>query len=151
VNRYGDITLDQRHQIKLHGTYEAPWGIQLSGALVMLSGLPLSDNYQAFVQETPRGAAGYRFFRTAYPQILTETFIDVTIERPGTRRHPWQRSLDLSVVKRFGIGLGNLGFVADVFNVFNTNPVVRVKDLRLDSPNFDLPDTNPSIFNGISG
>jgi hypothetical protein len=139
VNRYGDITLDQRHQIKLFGTYVAPYDIRVSASAILLSGLPLSDNYQAFVQETPRGAAGYRFFRTAYPQILSETFIDVTIERPGTRRHPWQRSLDLAVEKRFTIGVGTFGIVADVFNVFNANPVVRVKDLRLDSPNFNKP------------
>ena len=33
----------------------------------------------------------------------------------------------------------DVAVIADIFNVFNANTVVRVKDLRLDSPNFLLP------------
>jgi len=43
------------------------------------------------------------------------------------------------VEKKCGVGYGNVSLIAGFFNLFNASTVVRIKDLRLDSPNYLLP------------
>src|SRR5262249_22108052 len=113
--------------------------IVMSGAFVAGSGLPLTDSTQGFVQEPVKGSAIGRYTKAAFPQILTETFLDIALEEAGTRRFESLVNLDLRFEKRFGIGMGHLAVAADIFNVLNDNAVVRVRDVRLDSPNYLLP------------
>ena len=132
--------MNRENQFKMYGAYQAPYGLLLSGFLEVLSGFPITDNYQRFAQESPRGATEVRIFKEDAPQILSETFIDVAAEPAGSRTFDTQTTLQLRIEKRFGIGDG-AGFTiaADIFNVFNANTVVRVRNLRLDNPNYLVP------------
>jgi hypothetical protein len=139
VNRYGDLPLGPRHQFKFHGTYLGPYGLHFSGYFEVLSGVPLADSYTFLNPNIVKGAATVRFFQTDFPQIQSETFIDAAGEPAGTRKFDTRTRLDLRVEKRFEVGLSTLSFAADVFNIFNSNTITRVKDLRLDSPEFARP------------
>ena len=83
---------------KIHGTYEAPWSVQITPLLRHQSGQP--------------------FGRT----ILAGS-IPILTERIGTRRMDNVTLLDVRVEKRFRLATGQrlAGFV-DVFNLFNANP-----------------------------
>ena len=125
VNRTGRLPMDIRHQFKLYGSYQVPHGPSVSASFQVLSGLPWNDNFQAFDVESPRGATLVRFFKTQFPQIESETFIDVAGEPAGTRRFDTQQVLDLRAEKKFPIGYRTLSVIADVFNVLNANTIVR--------------------------
>ena len=86
-----------------------------------------------------KGSPIVRFFKTQYPAIQSETFIDVAAEPAGTRKFDTQTRLDLRVEKRFNLPLGYFSAALDAFNVFNSGTVVRIRDLRLDSANFLIP------------
>jgi hypothetical protein len=139
VNRYGDLTLGPRHQFKMYGTYRAPLAIYVSGYFEALSGIPLTDSYTFINPNGVRGAATVRFLQRDFPQILSEAFIDVAGEPAGTRKFDAQTRLDLRAEKRFKIKRGDISVIVDVFNVLNANTVIRVNDLRLDSPQFLRP------------
>ena len=138
INAFGDLPMGPRHQFKLYGTYLAPYGFVISGFFQTLSGIPWSENYN-FNAVYVRGATTVRFYKVDFPQILSETFIDAAVQPAGTLKFPLEKLLDLRVEKKFPIGLGNLSLIADVFNVLNSNEIIRVQDLRLDNPRFGLP------------
>lgn len=60
-------------------------------------------------------------------------------EPNGTRQLDLHRRLDLRIEKRFTVGFGGVSLIVDAFNALNAGSVIRIKDLRLDSPNFGLP------------
>ena len=132
VNRFGTLAMDRRHQFKLQATYVAPHGFLFSGFLQTLSGFPITDNYQRFSQESPRGATEVRIFQSDFPQILSETFIDVAGEPAGTLTFDLETVLDLRVQWGFPVGGdARVSLIADIFNVFNANTVIRVNSLLL--------------------
>jgi hypothetical protein len=136
INAYGDLSLGPEHQFKLIGSYRAPYGIVLSGFFQALSGVPISE---APLGSVRKGTATVRFFRTAYPQIQSETFIDVAAEPAGTHKFDAQTRLDARAEKQFRFRGGAFAVGVDVFNVFNEGTVVRVQDLRYDGTNYLLP------------
>ena len=140
INRDGDLAMDRRHQFKLQATYQTSFGLLFSGFLEVLSGFPITNNYQGFNQESPRGATEVRIFASDFPQILSETFIDVAGEPAGTRTFDAETLLDLRVQYRFPVG-GDAGvaLIADIFNVFNSGTVIRLNALRLDDPKYLTP------------
>jgi outer membrane receptor protein involved in Fe transport len=140
VNTYGDLPLGPRHQFKLNGTYLAPFALAFSGSLDVQSGIPWTEGY-GLISSLTGGARTVRFLRTAFPQILSGTFIDVAGEPAGTHKFDPVVRLDLRGEKRFNVGLGHFSVVADVFNVFNANTVISLKSLRTDNANFGLPAT----------
>jgi outer membrane receptor protein involved in Fe transport len=140
INRDGDLAMDRRHQFKLQATYKTDYGLLFSGFLEVLSGFPITNNYQGFNQESPRGATEVRVFQSDFPQILSETFIDVAGEPAGTRTFDVETLLDLRVQYRIPVG-GDAGvaLIADIFNVFNSGTVIRLNALRLDDPRYLTP------------
>ena len=140
INAFGDLAMDRRHQFKLQATYVAPYGFLFSGFLQRLSGFPLTDNYQRFSQESPRGATEVRIFQSDFPQILSETFIDVAGDAAGTTTFDTETVLDLRVQWGFPVGGdARVSLIADIFNVFNSNTVIRMNALRLDDPRYLTP------------
>jgi hypothetical protein len=129
--------MSPEHQFKVHGAWLAPYGIVLSAYFEALSGLPVTNtpNFMTGIQ----GTTTVRFFRQNWPQILSETFIDVAGTPAGTRKFDTQTALDIRVEKKFATGRGQMGIIADVFNLFNRGTVIRVGDIRLDSPAFLAP------------
>jgi outer membrane receptor protein involved in Fe transport len=137
INRYGDLPLGPRHQFKSQAVYLAPWNLVFSGFFQALSGTPWTDTISG--SNTVKGAATVRYFKTQYPQIQSETFIDVASEQAGTRKFDMQTRLDLRAEKRVGVGKGYVSLAVDAFNVLNAGTVFRLRDLRLDSANFGIP------------
>jgi len=136
VNAYGDLPWSAKHQFKTYGAFELPHDFLVSAYLEVLSGNSWTDNF-GFTGIAAKGAATVRLEQTQFPQILSERFIDVAGETPGTRRFDTQPRLDFRVEKRFRIAPTRaLSLMADVFNVFNDSTVVRIQDLRFGSPNF---------------
>ena len=137
VNRYGDLPMGPRQQFKTMGAYVAPGGFVVSGFFQALSGTPVTNAVSGTGMVA--GATTVRFFQTQYPQMLSETFIDAAVEPAGTHRFESQFITDVRLEKRFGIGMGSLSAVADVFNLFNAGEVIEVSQLRLDHPLYNKP------------
>ena len=138
INRLGDLPLSSRHQFKLYGAYLAPYGFVLSGFFEVLSGNPWTDDF-GFTGIAAKGATTVRIFQSEFPQILSEPFIDVAGEPAGSKKVETQSRVDFRVEKSIAVGKGDLVFIGDVFNLFNGNAVIRIQDLRLDSPRYGLP------------
>ena len=101
INREGRVDMDRPLFIKLLGTYQLPYGINLSWYFTHISGAP--------------------FTRTV--NIYAPTFgsyVAVNAEPQGTRRTPSRNSLQLRLEKKFAFGdFGGLGLFLDVFNASN--------------------------------
>src|SRR4029077_7624346 len=67
INADGDQELDRRHIIQLMGLYQLPYGIQLSGHVQLLSGMPMATTFSGGSGVT--GAAFARFTAAQYPLI----------------------------------------------------------------------------------
>jgi hypothetical protein len=137
VNRYGDLPMGPRQQFKAMGAYLAPWGFVVSGFFQALSGIPVTNAVSG--TGGVAGATTVRFFQTQYPLMQSETFIDVAVEPAGSRRFERQVVTDVRLEKRFGVGVGSLSAVLDVFNAFNAGKVIEVSQLRSDHPLFMRP------------
>jgi hypothetical protein len=138
VNRYGDLLVGPRHQVKVYGAYEMPYGVLVSGYFESLTGNPWTDDFGGF-GVNQLGAPVVRVFRADNPQILTEPFIDVSGESVGTRKMDTQYRVDFRAEKKFTIGNHTLSAIGDVFNLLNANTVIRLRDLRFGSSNFGQP------------
>ena len=138
INADGDQELDRRHIIQLMGTYQLPYGVQVSAHAQLLSGLPLATTFSGGAGVT--GATYARFTAAQYPLIQSAAFIDVPIQQQGTLRTDWQRTLDFRIEKHQNIG-GSKSFdvMLDVFNLFDANTIVRVQSLNMALSNFMKP------------
>jgi hypothetical protein len=100
-------TSDGRHefttwQAKLHGTFEAPWGLQLTPILRHQAGQPQGRVFQF----------GFNY---GNQRVLAEPI--------GTRRQDNVTLLDVRVEKIFRLPRGTkLSGFLDIFNMFNANP-----------------------------
>jgi outer membrane receptor protein involved in Fe transport len=138
INRYGALPNSPRHQFKMLGTWMAPWDVSVSAYFEVLSGLPWTENM--FGSSTVKGAETFRFLRSAYPQIQSETYIDVAVEPAGTRLMDTTSHLDLRVEKRFRVRGSTFAGMLDVFNIFNASAVTRIKTMNMSDPiNFGVP------------
>jgi hypothetical protein len=99
VNRYGYLSDDARHRVKLDGFYRFPWEITFGTHFYWDSGTPYN------VTTTDTGNAGYGV------QFL---------EPRGSRRLPHFYQWDAQVEKAFLIGPVRLGLIGSVFNVLDT-------------------------------
>lgn len=126
VNAYGRLTLDRPHQIKVQGTYEAPFGIVTSASFTAQSGTPWGRTI--------------RFVRANAPEVIVvESSITVLAEPVGTQRLSMEKDLSLRAEKRFQARGRSIGLILDVFNVFNAATVTALQDTRIDSANYAKP------------
>ena len=138
INLEGDQKLDRRHLIKMTALYELPLGIQFSGQMQYLSGLPILTTGSGGAGAT--GAYVVRFLQTDYPAIRTAAMVSVPGEPQGSRRHDGQMTLDLRAQRRTKLARGaSLDLMLDTFNVFNSNTVIRVETLNSWLTNFLRP------------
>jgi hypothetical protein len=101
INNEGRLDLDRPLQIKLQGSYQLPYGINISGFLIHMSG----DTYMRSVD--------------VYAP-LAKTYVRVKAEPRGTRRNPSWNRLDLRLEKEFAFGdFGRLGVYIDAYNSLN--------------------------------
>jgi hypothetical protein len=117
INAYGRFPLERRHQVKVQGLVNGPWGL----------------NFSAFF----RYYSGQRYSRT-----VANTDLDIMLnqgqaiifaETKGSFGLPAQALLDLRLEKAFGIGATTIKLFADAFNLFNANEATEVQ-IRSSSP-----------------
>jgi hypothetical protein len=109
----------------------------VSGYFEALSGIPWTETF--FGSNTVKGAATARFFRSDFPQILSETFIDVAVEPAGTRKMDTLTHLDVRAEKKFSVNNQVLSAMVDVFNVFNADAVTLIRNVNMALPGFGTP------------
>src|SRR5262249_52871439 len=108
----GPLPLDRTHDIKAYGTYAFDFGLNLSGGVEVESGAPLTAfaahpaySVPGEIPLTPRGAG----FQTS----------------EGFRtRTPWTRPVSAGASYALKTRGQTVTFVADAFNVFNTQTIV---------------------------
>jgi hypothetical protein len=106
INARGVGQWDRTNQLKLLGTYFAPWGVRISGVLRYQTGAP--------------------FARTFTVAGLNQGTITVLAEPFGAERLPNVTTGDITFAKSFKVGRGNLEGSVDVFNIANANDVTSL-------------------------
>lgn len=138
INIEGPLDLDAPFQLKLQGTYLAPYGIAVSAFYTAISGFPIKPP-EGFPRDV-LGAYTLRFTRADNPNIVVESFVDVAGEPRGTHRIDFRHKLSLRAEKQFEWNeRWKLGLVADFFNLFNINTVTAVQTMRFGHANFLKP------------
>jgi len=128
-NRYGYLPWDDRHYLKLNGSYHLPWGVILGTSFFWRSGRP----YERVTDQPEVNGADEFGYGGQY-------FLD----QRGSHRlgHIWL--FDLRATKDFNIGDTELSVIIDAFNVFNVQHVgARVE--------FDTQDPETSNWGDPSG
>jgi len=108
-NRYGYLPWDDRHYLKLNGSYHAPWGIILGTSMGWRSGRP----YNRISSNLPESADNFSGYTSQY-----------YLEPRGSYRlgHVWW--MDFRATKDFNIGDTELSVIVDAFNVWNNQFVL---------------------------
>jgi len=101
TNAYGRLNMDRPLVIKLSGTYQAPYGFNISAFYTYMSGYPWNRTVRVYYLDP------WYSYRT------------VNVETPGTRREPHRDNLDLRIEKTFNLSGIQLGFFLDIFNALN--------------------------------
>ncbi|MGH9442940.1 MAG: TonB-dependent receptor [Thermoanaerobaculia bacterium] len=105
VNRYGYLSDDARHRVKLSGFYRFPWQITAGTTFYWDSGVP----YTVY-QPSPDPA----FYGNEY------------LEPRGSRRLPHYYEWDLQLQKGFDLGPVHASVIASILNLLNTEiPIAR--------------------------
>ena len=119
----GYLFNDRRHQIKLYGSYAITEEWTVAGNLRVQSGTPISClgyfNPDGSIDEASSEGdpIGYGpSYHTCFGQIA----------KPGDKRTPWTRQLDLSIGYRPAMLDGKLGVNLQVFNVLNEDKPLQV-------------------------
>lgn len=111
INAYGEFPLERRHQFKLQGLWQGPWGINISGYYRYLDGARWTRQIRSY----DLGLS------------LPQGVVTIYAEKRGSRKLPPLKILDLRVEKSFNIlGGRKLGLFLDVFNVLNANTATGV-------------------------
>jgi hypothetical protein len=136
----GSLPLDRTHDVKAYGTYAFDMGLNLSLGLELESGAPLTAFAAHPVYDsggeiplTPRGAG----FQTSNG-VQTRT--------------PWAKPVNAGASYTVKAAGGNLTFVADAFNVFNSQTILdynSFSELQFGVPNPDFG--APGVSGVVSG
>ena len=138
VNAFGPASLDRTHMFKVAASYIFPADIGFHVYYSALSGVPVVASTSGGRGVT--GARFVRFFAEDNPGILSESFIDVPGEARGSNRHDSVNKFDFRVERVFRMDRGvSVQLQLDVFNLLNSNTVIRVQSLRTDQSNFLSP------------
>ena len=108
-NRYGYLPWDDRHYLKLNGSYHLPWGIIAGTSMGWRSGRP----YNRISANLPESAENFSGYTSQY-----------YLDPRGSYRlgHVWW--MDLRATKDFNIGDTELSVIVDAFNVWNNQFVL---------------------------
>ncbi len=118
INAYGRLDYQREHLVKVQATYQAPLGINLGAYYQFGSGIP----YTRMLRTYEAGLGN-----------LWQGGVTINAEKRGTYLLPSQHMLDIRIEKYFNVWRGQLGFQADVYNVFNNNVTTGIGNLT----NFD--------------
>lgn len=120
----GDVFVNQRWSFNLNGAYQLPWDMEVAGNLFGKQGTP----YPYYVNQSLGREGTTRILVT--PEIDSIRFDNL-----------W--NLDLRWAKTARFGRGNMQFIADLFNVFNSNTEIT-RERNAGSTNFRVLGSNLS-------
>ena len=131
----GYLPNDRRHVIKAYGTYKVADDWRIGGNLIVASGRPISCI--GFVPETVpdfdsvdgHSGSGDYTSASSYYCVNPKTGKSELVPRGSRGRTPWTGQLDLQAAWTPKLGNGRLTLQVDVFNIFNTQKVVRVNEV----------------------
>lgn len=133
TNAIGRFPLERRHQVKIQGLVNGPWGINLGGYFRYLSGQRYTRSIRSVDLELNLSQG-------------TET---IYAEERGSRGLPDLAILDLRLEKEFRIGQTSFSVFGDAFNVFNDGKATGVYSIS-SNPNIEFEKMesiqNPRIF-----
>ncbi|MCP4217878.1 MAG: TonB-dependent receptor [bacterium] len=111
INAEGKLTNDPTHQLKISGSVILPFDIHFNGNFTLETG----DTYT---------------LRHALPRSIDEDKTPYKMEARGSNRYPTSKILDLRLEKTFKLGgAKKVGFILDIFNVFNQGIVTGYSTL----------------------
>jgi len=115
INSVGNFPAERRHQFKLNGMWQGPWGINLSGYYRYLNG----TRYTRQVRSQDLGLN------------LPQGNVTIFAETRGTRDYPGLSILDLRAEKmvRLPRDFGRVAVFIDMFNVFNLATTTTVNTI----------------------
>jgi hypothetical protein len=113
INAIGRFPDERRHQFKLQGLFQAPFGIHISTYYRLFSGL----RYTRTIRSLDLGLS------------LNQGNVTIYAEPLGSRGLPWYQIWDLRVAKEFNIKKFKIELSADCFNVLNSNTATSVETL----------------------
>ena len=110
LNAFGPTATNAEHAVKLSATYQAPWGVSLGGRYSYEAGRPYGR--QIIVRNMGAGQG------------------DVTIlaEERGNFELPAVNDFQIRLDKDFRFGDRRLRFSADLFNIFNSDTVLTLRN-----------------------
>lgn len=114
INAYGLLDNQRQHHVKFQFIYQAPLGINLTSYYEFGSGSPWTRGIRTL--EAGLGS-------------LYQGVVGILAEPRGAQKLPDLHTLSLRFEKYFNIGPGQLGILADVFNVFNASTVTGMGNL----------------------
>ena len=117
-------------QLKLLGTYQAPYDVFVSGFYRFSSGAPFTRQARFTTGVDPA---------TGEVVQLRGGGVNLNVEQRGSRRLPALHELDLRLEKAFQLGSARLAAVLDVFNVLNVDTVLAVRNRSRGSINLGDP------------
>ena len=109
VNATGRLEMDRRHQVKLQGLVQGPWGINVSAFARFLSG----TRYTRMLSAAQLGIP------------LAQGDATIYAEARGSRAYPARLTVDLRLEKEFRIKTTSFGVFADAFNLLNSNKALE--------------------------
>ena len=118
INSEGRLANDVLAEVKLHGYYQLPWGINTAAYFRHFSG----DTWTPLISVSELDPVAFYIF--AVPR--------------GSNRLPSRNIVDIRLEKMFSVYRGQLRFTLDVFNLFNTAYPLSVNDV-FENPNFGRP------------
>jgi outer membrane receptor protein involved in Fe transport len=118
INSVGQLENDVSTEIKLHGYYYLPWGINSSWYFRHFSG----ETWTPLVRVTGLNQGPFKIY--GLPR--------------GSNRLPGRNTVDIRIEKMFPLYRGHLRFTLDVFNLFNTGYTLAV-DPDYESETFGEP------------
>jgi hypothetical protein len=122
---------------KLSGSYTLPYGIQVSGTLQSYPGNPINAQAAGELNTPEAGlAVNYNVTRAVVPS-LTQALVTVRLNEPGSKYLERYNQVDLRFGKRLTFARVSLDANIDVFNLLNTNTVLR--EIEIFGPALERP------------
>ena len=153
----GYLPNDRRHVIKAYGTYKVLEDWRVGGNLIIASGRPIScigfvpDTVPDFNAVDGHSGSGAYTSASSYYCINPTTGKSELVPRGSRGRTPWTSQLDAQIAWTPKLGNGRLTVQVDVFNIFNTQKVVRVNEVadysRATTTSTEAGKVNPNYLN----
>ena len=110
-------------QIKLAGSYPLPYGVELSAVYQNLPGTPIQANV-TFFNSSVAPSLGRNLSACPAATGACNASVSIPVLEPNTEFEDRITQLDFRVAKVFRAGFGDIRVMLDLYNAFNTAPIL---------------------------